>query len=198
MKLTHWIVASTIALTSFGSALATTADSALEGVWAEDVCKSAKIKPYRKQEFWGFEASIVQAINSMVYFASDDRRCEEKPVFAINTYYEYNVHEMEEEGYTDLNLVIERITFQTDSEELAKQLRKEKACGLKNWTTGHEFDISTRKCFGQRFREPLDRLYGEYKLNDDLNLVMTKKFKKKKKERSKGKKQTFVKIEDRS
>lgn len=168
----------------------------LDGKWAEDVCKSARIEPYRKQEFWGFDSTIVQAINSMVYFAQNDRRCEEVPVFSINTYYEYQPHEMKEKGFTELNLVIEKITLRVNSKELAAKFRKEKACGLKNWRAGREFHIGARKCFGQKFREALDKLYGEYTLDDNLNLIMSKKFKTKAKDRSKGKKQTFIKTED--
>lgn len=168
----------------------------LDGVWAEDRCKSSKIEPYRKQEFWGFQTDIVQAINSMVYFAQDDRNCGDLPVFSINTYYEYNADEIPDEGFAEIDFVIEKITFQTRSKELAKQLRKERACGLKNWVAGREINISARECFEQKFREPLDKLYAEYNLDSDLNLVMTKKLQKSAKKRGKGKKQTFVKIED--
>lgn len=200
MKLHQWIGASLLAVT-VASPMAAVADdlAPLDGVWAEDICKSSKINSYRKQEFWSFESSIVQAVNSMVYFDQEDRRCANPPVFYINTYFEYKADPLADDKFSSIDFSVEKIAFKTDDESLAKRLASEEACGLKNWVAGREIDISARDCseqLKQKFREPLDKLYAVYKLDVDMNLVLTKKLKGSAEKRGKGKKQTFVKIQD--
>lgn len=169
----------------------------LDGVWAEGICKSSKVEPYRKQEFWSFESPIVQAINSMVYFNGEDRACEQAPAFFINTYFEYQAEGLKEQGFAKLDLEIEKITFESSDQKLIDALKENETCGLRNWKINREIEISARHCFMQKFREIGDKLYAEYTLDEELNLVMTKKLKSQAKNRGKGKKQNFFKIEDR-
>lgn len=199
MKLHQWLGASLVAVTLAGPAAVADDLAPLDGVWAEDVCKSGKIDSFRKQEFWSFETSIVQAVNSMVYFDQSDRRCENPPVFYINTYMEYKADPLADDNFSKIDFVIEKIAFKTDNENLAKRFAKEEACGLKNWVVGREIDISARDCsdhLNKKFAEPLDKLYAVYKLDSEMNLVLTKKLKTSAEDREKGKKQTFVKIQD--
>lgn len=201
MKLHQWIGASLLAVVATSSMAFADDLAPLEGVWAEDICKSSKIESARKQEFWSFETSIAQAVNSMVYFDQTDRRCENPPKFYINTYFEYRADPLKEGGeFSKIDFVIEKIAFKSDDDAFVKRLASEEACGLKNWVVGREIDISARDCsehLNQKFREPLDKLYAVYKLDKDLNLVLTKKLKNSSSKRQKGKKQTFVKIQDR-
>lgn len=201
MKLHQWLGASLLVVTMVSPMAAVAEDLApLDGVWAEDVCKSSKIDSYRKQEFWSFESSIVQAVNSMVYFDQADRRCANPPTFYINTYFEYKADPLNGDQFSNIDFVVEKIAFKTEDENFAKRLASEEACGLKNWVVGREIDISARDCtehLKQKFREPLDKLYAVYKLDADMSLVLTKKLKGSAEKRGKGKKQTFVKIQDR-